>query len=138
MISVACPEHFQRVRGDDRIVCDHGSKGVGTWQVVGASNTMLVDEAIAEPLVCELDTRLGVLRHYFSTTVKPHGGGGQSAYDVVPNIDQHTSAFDAAYFMSILVPPHTGKYTLYVEVVGRFLLSFQEKVLLTGRSQSSQ
>jgi len=33
-----------------------------------------------------------------------------------------------------MTPPQTGKYTLYVEVVGRFLLSFQEKVLLTGRS----
>lgn len=136
-VTVSCPEHFQRVRGDSSIVCDHGAKSGGTWQVAGAPVTTLVDDAIAEPLVCELDTSYGVFRHYFTTTMREYGGEGQSGYDVVPNIDQHTSAFDAAYFKSFLRPPRTGKYTLYVEVVGRFLLSFQERVLLTGRSHSS-
>jgi len=137
-VNLACPLEYQRVRGDESIVCNHGADGQGTWQVAGAETTTLVDHAIAEPLVCELDTIFGVSRHFFTTTVKAHGGPGQDGYDVVPNIDQTTSAFDAAYFKTFLTPPRTGKYTLYVEVVGRFLLSFQEKVLLTGRSQNSK
>merc|ERR1712224_768988 len=85
----------------------------------------------------ELDTIYGVMRHYFTTSVKPQGGIGNSGYDVVPRIDQYSSAFDAAYFRTYLVAPQSDKYNFVVEAVGRFLLSFNEKVLLTGRSQGS-
>lgn len=74
---------------------------------------------------------------YFTTSIKPQGGAGSSGYDVVPNIDQYSSAFDAAYFRTYLFAPHTDKYNFVVEVVGRFLLTINEKVLLTGRSQGS-
>jgi hypothetical protein len=88
--------------------------------------------------VCELDTIYGVTRHYFTSVVKPHGGTGRSGFDAVPNIDQRTSAFDAANFRGYLLAPHSGKFSFVVEVVGRFLFSFRDKVLLTGRSYEAK
>jgi len=93
-----------------------------------------VDGSAAELLACELNTFYGVKRLYYATAEKPHGDPGSSGMDIIPNIDQFTSAYDAAHFEAYVKPKQSGLFRLTVEVVGRFLLSFRGRVSLTGRS----
>jgi len=130
----SCPLTYQQVGGTNAVLCSHGTKGTGVWQPAHDPGTQLLDEVVAEPVVCELEPLYGVHRHYFTTPMGRHGGSGSDGHDVVPNLDQQSSMYDAAQFEAYLVPPHSGVWTLSVEVVGRFLLALRGRVLLTGRS----
>jgi len=58
--------------------------------------------------------------------------------EIVPNIDQYNSNYNAAIFEAILTPPVTADFRFIVDVIGRFSFSLDGRVLLTGRSQSGQ
>ena len=72
----------------------------------------LVDEARAEPLVCELQTQYGVRRKYYKRLpglFRNHSGSDE---DVVPHINQVQSQYDAAHFEAHLHPEISTNYTL--------------------------
>ncbi|CAJ1355481.1 unnamed protein product [Effrenium voratum] len=146
-VTLSCPQYFSRASGDTRFKCGHGLHGRGQWQrdllpvpEYADNSTLdaviqLVDEATAEPLVCELETKKGVRRKYYDRLPGLFRNHSLSGYDVVPYINQFESAYDAAQFESNLRPELAGNYTLSVEVLGAFVLSWQGQLLLTGRSQ---
>eukprot|EP00927_Polykrikos_kofoidii_P054721 TRINITY_DN49104_c0_g1_i1.p1 TRINITY_DN49104_c0_g1~~TRINITY_DN49104_c0_g1_i1.p1 ORF type:complete len:1365 (+),score=214.65 TRINITY_DN49104_c0_g1_i1:282-4097(+) len=138
--TAACPTLYDRILGDVRLVCGHGPppRRRGVWQPEGLPTSVLVDDSAAELLACQLDTTHGVRRLFYSTAERPHGAPGSNGHDIVPNIDQTSSPYDAAHFEAHIRPSHTGTYKFAVEVVGRFLLSFRNRVLLTGRSLGSE
>mmetsp|Transcript_24589 Transcript_24589/g.77844 ORF Transcript_24589/g.77844 Transcript_24589/m.77844 type:complete len:497 (+) Transcript_24589:1-1491(+) len=131
--TLACPQHYHRVRGDEHVICEHGAMS-GVWQRAGARTTGLVDDALAEPVVCELDPIFGARRLLYTSADQLHVGNVSVGDDVVPNIDQNTSDYDASHFQTHLRPPQTGEYALSVEVVGKFVLTLDDGVLLEGRS----
>ena len=147
IVTVACPEEFVRSSGDTRFKCGHGLHGRGQWQREVAmlpqytDNSTpdaiihLVDEATAEPLVCELETMKGVRRNYFDRLpglFRNHTD--RAGYDVVPYINQFHSPYDAAQFESYLRPKLEGNYTLSLDVVGSFVLTWGDQILLAARS----
>lgn len=147
VVTVTCPSEFSRASGDTRFRCGHGLNG-GQWQREVASVPQyndnstpdailhLVDEATAEPLVCELETMKGVRRKYYDRLPGLFRNHSDSAgYDVVPYINQFQSPHDAAQFEAYLRPKLAGNYTLSIEVLGSFVLTWEKEILLAGRSQ---
>ncbi|CAL1134184.1 unnamed protein product, partial [Cladocopium goreaui] len=147
VVTVTCPSEFSRASGDTRFRCGHGLNG-GQWQREVASVPQyndnstpdailhLVDEATAEPLVCELETMKGVRRKYYDRLPGLFRNHSDSAgYDVVPYINQFQSPYDAAQFEAYLRPKLAGNYTLSIEVLGSFVLTWEKEILLAGRSQ---
>eukprot|EP00435_Cladocopium_sp_Y103_P028970 s1439_g7.t1 len=159
VVTVSCPSEFSRASGDTRFRCGHGLNGAGQWQREVAAvpqyndnstpdaTLHLVDEATAEPLVCELETMnlgrcrgvnrgKGVRRKYYDRLPGLFRNHSDSAgYDVVPYINQFQSPYDAAQFEAYLRPKLAGNYTLSIEVLGSFVLTWGEEILLAGRSQ---
>jgi len=165
VVNLACPPYHQRVTGDVRVMCGHGPAGRGEWQRArvdgtGSQNSgvgihpdfpfqgnfkgdssmddatiRLIDEASAEPVVCELETMFGSRRLYYTRLPGLFAEHNRSGIDVVPNIDQFQSDYDAAHFETNLKPPMDGDYTLSVEVIGSFRLSIDDKLVLNERSQ---
>jgi len=133
----SCPNLYSHVYGDAEkgIVCTQGDSEQGVWQPLAAATTRLVDAAVAEPLVCEFETIYGVRRKYSVGLDQLPAGSRTSGVDVIPNINQRESAYDAVDFETHLRPFTAGVYTLTVEVVGSFFLSLAGSVLLKGRSQ---
>ncbi|CAK8996517.1 unnamed protein product [Durusdinium trenchii] len=145
-VTVSCPRNFSRASGDTQFICGHGLKD-GQWKRDSVppmhtdnstrdSMIHLVDEATAEPLVCELETMKGVRRKYYDRLPGLFQNHSRTAgYDVVPYINQFQSPYDAAHFESYLRPELGGNYTLSVEVLGAFVLTWEDRILLAGRSQ---
>eukprot|EP00930_Biecheleria_cincta_P031506 TRINITY_DN21863_c0_g1_i1.p1 TRINITY_DN21863_c0_g1~~TRINITY_DN21863_c0_g1_i1.p1 ORF type:complete len:3659 (-),score=474.78 TRINITY_DN21863_c0_g1_i1:339-10115(-) len=145
-VSVACPANHQRVSGDLDVVCGHGPGERGDWQRARPANVILdtnvddsvirlIDEATAEPVVCELEEKFGLRRLYYTRLSGLFNDHNVSGSDIVPNVDHNTSNFDAIHYSSNLKPSEDEYYTLSVEVIGSFLLSFEGSVLLSGRSK---
>ncbi|CAE7731610.1 wif1 [Symbiodinium sp. CCMP2592] len=146
-VTLSCPQYFSRATGDLRFKCGHGRNGTGEWQreaIVATSYLdnstpdaliQLVDEAIAEPLACELQTQFGVRRKYYERLPGLFRNHSRSGEDVVPHINQIQSPYDASHFDAYLRPQIPGNYTLCIEVVGSFVLTFDKEILLSARSQ---
>lgn len=146
IVTLSCPQYFSRATGDVRFKCGHGRNGTGEWQreAIAATSYLdnstpdaliqLVDEAIAEPLVCELQTQFGVRRKYYERLPGLFRNHSRSGEDVVPHINQIQSPYDASHFEAYLRPETPGSYTLCVEVVGSFVLTFDKEILLAARS----
>ncbi|CAE8599931.1 unnamed protein product, partial [Polarella glacialis] len=146
IVELQCPPHHRQVIGDSRVVCGHGPLGSGAWQRARENSTIvsdssvddstiqLVDEAIAQPLVCELDHMYGARRQYY-TTFSGLYGGNRSGLDVVPNIDETESQYDSYHFETWLSPNISDSYIFSIEVIGSFTFSLDGRVLLSGRSK---
>lgn len=132
-----CPNSFYRISGDGRVVCSHGLDGRGVWKPQGGLTTNIVDTSFAKVLSCQLDTIYGVQRLYYVSANKPSGMPGSSGQDVVPQIDQNDSEFDAAHFKAHLKLDVVGLAQFSVEVLGQFVFTFNGSILLKGRTTAS-
>ncbi|CAK9029604.1 Wnt inhibitory factor 1, partial [Durusdinium trenchii] len=83
----------------------------------------LVDEATAEK---------GVRRKYYDRLPGLFQNHSRTAGYDVPYINQFQSPYDAAHFESYLRPELGGNYTLSVEVLGAFVLTWEDRILLAG------
>jgi len=121
------------------LTCAHGEGGRGAWQPRATPTHHLVDSLRAAPVVCELDGTYGVQRRFFTSVGQLHEAAeAQAGAEVVPNINQTSSVYDAAHFRGHLRIDEAGRYALSVEVVGKFLLSVEESPVLAGRSRGHE
>jgi len=151
LVEWSCQPAYQRVLGDTRMVCGHGSLAVGgAWRrehvrypeavhetIESLRRSPLVADDLAEPLVCQLNPIHGVGCRYF----KSHWESRTAEFpeipetmDVLPNIDLTSSDYDIVHFETYIKPPQSEMFTFHVEVVGRFVLSVHKRVLLEGES----
>lgn len=139
-----CPDAFRRIHGEREVVCTHGRGGQGAWQTAGARAGVamprpgLVDVPTVEALACELDGRYGVRRTYFGVLGRLYDRSAGLGTDVVPNVDQPTSDYDAILFETNLLVEEAGVYEFSVETTGKFVLSLDGEAVLVGRSRGGR